>query len=359
MAAFTAIDDAGANYNTIIWAGDNTTPRALTGVGFQSDYSWLKDRTATHNHTLWNSLTGAGGDKELTANEAYAEGGGGTATYGYLSPFAADGFSVVTGTLNNSRVNETGDNYVAWNWKMGTTTGIDTTGSTITPDSYSFNADAGQSIIKYGGNGVAGALLPHGLGAVPGVFMVKCLTTAEGWRVFHHKLDSSAPEDYYLVLNENGTAANGTVFNDTMPTSVNLTLGSNDNINNATKDYMAYVFTPIPGYSKMGNYTGTANANGAFIYTGFRPAYILIKSAGVTNDWIVVDSKRLGYNVDNNPLFPNGNGAISDVNIVDIVSNGFKLRHAGTDVNATSNMVYLAFAESPFVNSNGVPTNAR
>ena len=361
MAAFISFQPSDY-FSTTTWSGDNTTPRTITGVGFQPDFSWLKDVSAAHNHTVWDVVRAAGSDNELTPNETLAEGGGSTAAYGYLSAFAADGFTVITGSSNNSRVNETGDDYISWNFKAGTTTGIDTTGTTITPSSYSFDQDRGQSIVTYAGNTVAGATLAHGLGAVPEMIVVKSINATQNWLTYHKNMDPTAPEDYYMSLNVVASrAASAAGWNDTAPTAVNIVLGS-DNAVNGSYNYMAYSFVGKSGYSKFGGYEGNGNANGPFVYTGFRPNWLMVKSIDSGDSWHIANVKSSPFNVSNKYILANSNAAqvtSTTTDLIDILSNGFKPRASNAQVNGTNGYIYAAFAEFPFVSSNDVPGVAR
>ena len=199
--------------------------------------------------------------------------------------------------------------------------------------------------------------MPHGLGAVPKFGLFKKLESTGHWMTYHHTLDDD--EKLYL----NGTHAAVTdadAWNETDPTSVNWTIDIEDDANESGEDIVAYSWAEVQGFSKFGSYVGNGNADGTFVYTGFRPAFFMVKRTDSTNDWYIVDNKRLGYNVDNNLLFPNLTTADNTGDYVDILSNG--LKNIGTDSgwNASgATYVYAAFAEAPFVNSNGVPCNAR
>ena len=365
--AYTAVDDSGANHSTIYYVGDNSNPRTLTGGGFQPDMTWIKNASQAYNHILFDSVRGAGSGKSLCPAEYYAENVTvSSSTYGFLSAFTADGFSVDTGTSSDVYVNDSsaGPNYVGWNWKGGTTTGIDTTGSTITPTGYSFNAAAGFSVIEYTGNASAGALVPHGLGAIPDMIIVKNVDSGQDWRIYHHYSSNlgGTPQNDYMVLNTNvAKATNSTMWNDTAPTSVNFSLGTAGSTNGSGEQHMAYCFKGIQGFSRFAWYYGNntvSNENGRFVYTGFRPAWIMLKSSSATGNWSIYDDKRLGYNSDNNALYAQADSSQDTSDKVNFCSNGFKFIDTG-DPNADEYYVYAAFAQSPLVNSEGVPNNAR
>ena len=250
--------------------------------------------------------------------------------------------------------NDTSVDYVSWNWKMGTTSGL--TGGTITPSSYSISATAAQSVIAYTGTGVA-ATLPHGLGITPGLIICKRLDSADNWWV--HVESLTGPQ--YLVLNSTGAVATATaVFNDTLPTSTLFSIGTDVGINASGGTYIAYCFAPVKGYSKFGTYLGNGNADGMFVNTGFRPAYVLIKKTNGTGSWWVFDNKGLGYNPATYRLYADAGTVENTTAVIDFVSNGFKLRTTDGDLNGDGNtIIYAAFAEFPTVSSNDVPGVAR
>ena len=345
-------------FNTVIWNGDSTSPINITGVGFQPDFIWGKLRNIGYSHQLYDSVRGFGNDKELNSNEDVAEGAGTADQYGYLSGVVADGFTATAGSDGGADKygywNESGKTYASWNWKMGTTSGL--TGGTITPSSYSISATAGQSVIAYTGNDTAGATIPHGLGVTPGLIICKRLDGADNWWV--HIESFTGPQ--YIALNYgNAVSTATTVWNDTLPTDTVFSIGTDSGINASGGTFIAYCFAPVTGYSSFGSYTGNGNADGPFVYTGFRPAYLLLK-ADATAAWRISDNKRLGYNVDNNDLEANSTAVEGTDDNFDIVSNGFKIRRDVAGLNtAGGKNLYMAFAEFPLVSSNDVPTVAR
>ena len=210
------------------------------------------------------------------------------------------------------------------------------------------------------GTSGSGGTVAHGLGAVPHVCMIKCRSTAHDWAVYHHK-NTSAPETGFLVLNEsNATSDNINKWNATLPTSTNITLGDGGGVNRNDETHTAFVWTAIQGYSKFGSYVGNNSTDGPFVYTGFKPAWVMVKrtDAGTPN-WPIWDNKRLGYNGGQRELYANLNNAEADDDAIDILSNGFKVRNASTEWGNGDNYVYMAFAEQPFVTSGGVPCTAR
>jgi hypothetical protein len=355
MAAYISFQPSDF-FSTKLYTGNGTAigsgGLAVTGVGFQPDFTWIKNRDQTDNNMLEDSVRGA--TKYLVSNTNAAE----ATSAESLTTWGADGFTLG----EDAAVNTNAEDYVSWNWKMGTTTGIDTTGSTITPTGYSFNATTKQSIIKYTGNEVAGAKVPHGLGVIPQVVLVKRTQTTGDWQMYHAK-QHTTPEDYYLALNSTAAAAdNNSKWNDTAPDAVNFTLGDSGYVNGDASTYIAYCFADVKGYSKFGSYYGNSNADGAFVYTGFKPAYVLIKATVGTINWNIYDTKRTPYNPED-PLWANTTGTESSIGVynVDLLSNGFKARTTSSQVNSTSYdpYVYMAFAEEPIVSSNSKAGTAR
>ena len=232
-------------FNPILYSA-GSAPLAITGVGFQPDFTWIKSRTYADNHNLFDTVRGATEIIYTNMNavqDTQAQS---------LQSWQSDGFTL--GTRNDT--NRSGQTFVSWNWKAGTTTGIDTTGATITPSSYSFNATSGFSVIAYTGTGVA-ATLPHGLGVAPKMIIQKNLDDAENWQVYHASLGATK----YILLNNVGTEQiNSTRWNDTEPTSVLFSIGTDSSVNYSGEDMIAYVFADVQGYSKFGTYPGTGNA---------------------------------------------------------------------------------------------------
>ena len=337
-------------FSSTIYTGNGTAigsgGLAVTGVGFQSDFTWIKDRDATQGHVLFDAARGA--TNILASNSSAAESNNTES----LTTWGADGFTLG----DKASVNASGSDYVSFNWKGGTT--AVPSGGTITPTACSFSATAGFGIYAYAGNSTAGATIAHGLGAVPALIICKRLNSTGNWSTYQHR-NTAAPETDYLLLNTNAATADDLVWNDTAPTSSVYSLGNDGSVNTGF-NYVSYVWTEIQGFSKFGGYTGNGNADGVFVYTGFRPAFFMVKRTDSTNDWYIVDNKRLGYNVDNNLLFPNLTAAANTGDYVDILSNGLKTRTTDGGWNTSgATYIYAAFAEAPFVNSNGVPCNAR
>jgi hypothetical protein len=344
--AYTTIDDPTSFFNTVLYTGNATDDRTVTGVGFQPDWSWLKDRTNGNHHRLYDSVRGA--TKVIYSSLTNAEG---TASDG-LKSFDSDGFTLGTGSDENGN----SANFVSWNWLAGGSASSNSDGSITS--SVSANTTAGFSIVSYAGNSTAGATVGHGLGSAPTWILGKNRTDADTWFMYHGSLGGG----FSMGLNNTNAKDSNTAFwNSTAPSSTVFTLGNNTDANETGKNFIAYCFAEIKGYSKFGSYTGNGNTDGTFVYTGFKPAWVMYKrSSSSGNDWVIVDNKRDPINVCNEELYANLNSAKGDVDLLDFTSNGFKCRRTHNSQNGSgSTYIYLAFAESPFVNSNGIPNNAR
>jgi len=358
--AYTTINKSTDYFNTLLHTGNDASPRSLTGVGFQPDFVWLKRRNSASSHTLYDAVRTAGSAKGLGTNTTAAEGlsatEGTTANYGYVNSFDSDGFSVTTGASNDNYVNNSGDTYVSWNWKAGTGQGsANNDGSTNTTYT-SANTTAGFSISQYTGTG-SNATIGHGLGVTPKMIIVKKTNTTGGWTVYH----SSVGNTKYLYLNN--TSAEDTasgIWNDTTPTSSVFSVGTDGEVNGSGNTYVAYCFAEKKGFSRFGSYTGNGNANGPFIFTGFKPAMVIYKKSSGTENWFIHDNKRQGYNPENELLFPDLSNAEATDNRIDLISNGFKVRSSDTGINdGSATYIYMAFAEAPLVGSNNTPVIAR
>jgi hypothetical protein len=337
-------------FNTKLYQGNGST-QSITGVGFQPDWVWVKSRSNTTNHSAYDIIRGV--QQELRPNSTDAEA---TRSTG-LTSFDSDGFSAG----NNININNSGYTYASWNWLAANGTASNSDGSITS--TVSANTTAGFSIVTYSGNSTAGATVGHGLGATPGMIIVKGRDATIDWNVYHHK-NTSAPETDYLKLNStDATTDSSARWNDTAPTSSVFSLGTQTGVN-AGFNYVAYCFAEKKGYSKFGSYEGTGNANGTFVYTGFKPAWVLLKiSSGTTGAWTLFDNKRDPFNEVDNRLFPDSSGVEADGNDCDFLSNGFKHRTTGSGTNGSGySYIYMAFAENSFVaNDSGtaVPVVAR
>jgi len=345
----STIEKGSDYFNAVLYSGNGGT-QSITGVGFQPDWTWIKCRNDAQYHVLQNAVTGAG--KTLFTNVTLQETGN---AGDFISSFDSDGITVnntYAGGTNNS-VNGSGKTYVSWNWKANGSGVLNEVGDI--DSTVSANTTSGFSIVSYTGTGSA-TTVGHGLSSTPEMIIVKGrnTTAAQAWRVYHNDANAS-PETG--VLNLNTTSAfvtSSTQWNNTAPTSSVFSIGTDPAVNENTKNYIAYSFTSIEGYSAFGKYTGNGSADGPFIYTGFRPAWLLIKQTnGSSFNWNMIDTSRSPYNTADDLLAPNTAGAEAVSGFVDAVSNGFKCRNSSAYVNGSgSTYIYMAFAENPFKNAN-------
>ena len=345
--AYTTINKSSLHFNTKLYTGNGSTGNAQTGVGFQPDWVWIKDRGSSGDHALHDAVRGA--TKRLDSNTNDAEA---TVSEGVQS-FDSDGFTVG----NAGNYNSSSGTYVAWNWKAGTTSGL--SGGTITPTGYSINATSGFGIYKYTGNGTSGATIAHGLGKVPTMIMVKRLDSSPEWQIYNTGMGNGKWIELTTGAQQTGTSR----WNDTSPTNTLFYLGNDSDVNYNGGTYVAYVFCNVPGYSKMGSYIGNGSADGTFIYTGFKPAFILTKkSSGSGTGWGIFDNKREGAYFGNPTkavLQPDTSGAEFNTDRIDVLSNGFKWRYDWNFVNNSGNTyIYMAFGQT-LVGSNNTPATAR
>ena len=347
--AYTTINKSTDYFNTVTYTGNGGT-QSITGVGFQPDWTWCKQRNTARNHGLFDAVRGV--TKILYSNDTSGQGTAATS----LTSFNSDGFSCG----GETETNQNGGTYVAWNWKAGTTSGIATNGATtITPANYSFNQTSGMSIVNYDGNNTAGAKVAHGLGATPDMMIVKAMNGGSiHWAIYHKDMGNT----HYMQFDTNAQLDDAGVWNDTSPDSVNFTVGNSDKTNTVT--YIAYCFAEKQGYSKFGKYSAVGNVDGNFIYLGFKPSFFLAKRiTDGTEPWIMFDNKRNPFNGVDKNLKPSLYEAEATQNppSMDFLSNGIKFRNLdGTFSNtAGKEFIYMAFAEAPLVGSNNVPCTAR
>ena len=343
-------------FNTVLYTGNGTAigsgGQSITGVGFQPDWVWTKARSQPHSHTLYDSSRGV--QKPLVTNSTASES---TETEG-LDSFDSDGFT--TGNKDNS--GQSGTTYASWHWKAnGGTTSSNTDGSITS--TVQANTTAGFSVVTWTGNATASATVGHGLGVAPEVVIIKNRSDNESWWVGHQGAGSIGDGKYLLLNSTNAVGTNNTSFCNANPTTTTIKVGgstSADNAINGSGDNMlAYCFAEIKGYSKFGSYTGNGSTNGTYVYTGFRPAFVMTKRTNAIGPWNMKDTKRPGYNDTDDSLFADSSAA-EDTRGFDILSNGFKLRNSGTEMNGGgSTYIYMAFAEFPVVGSNGLPATAR
>ena len=343
-----AIADGSEHFNTLLWTGDNTSPRTISNT-FDSDFVWVKARSVSRNHVLFDTLRTFAADKELISNGTSSEGANQTSLYGYVSDTTSTGIELTGGTSGKEYVNENGTTYVAWNWKANGS-GASNTDGTIT-STVSANTTAGFSVVSYTGTG-ASATVGHGLSSAPSLIIVKNRDAGKAWTVYSDQL--STPDDQYLYLNSTAGEATYNFWNSTSPTSSVFSISGDTNVNASSQDIIAYCFHSVEGYSKFGSYTGNSSTDGPFVYTGFKPAFVMVKATGTASNWFTWDVQRNTYNAATTPLFPNSIGAEeATLYPIDFLSNGFKLRaSAGYGTNESAAYIYMAFAESPFKYSN-------
>jgi hypothetical protein len=347
------IGKGGSYMNTVLYTGNGSNGHAITGVGFQPDWVWLKSRVNAESHWLGDS--NRGGSLRLQADSTNAEfdtGPGGN-NYPGVSAFDSDGFTVG----RSDAANANNQSMVAWNWRAGGSSASNSDGSITS--SVTVNTTAGFSVVTHTGTGSGSTTVGHGLGKVPAMIIVKDRGQVRSWNVYHQSIGNNSG------VNLNGTGAQSGAdsgwWNNTTPTSSVFTLGT---YANESSNYVSYCFAEIEGYSKFDKYTGNASTDGPFVYTGFKPAWVMIKRMDGGNGWTIYDSVRNPSNVVEKQLMADANTAeeadAAHNAARDFLSNGFKIRETGNDVNVSgSNYLYMAFAENPFVDSSGIPTTAR
>ena len=330
-------------FNPVLYTGNGGT-QSITGLDFQPDWVWLKSRSAGYHHRLFDAVRGTG--KSLRADSSGAEEDGDS----ILTAFNSNGFSLTQGAYYG---NESGTTYASWNWKAGGAASSNSDGSITS--SVSANTSAGFSIVSYTGTG-SNATVGHGLGVKPDVIVVKSRTQGTtgytgNWDVYH----SANGATKFLYLNT--TAALGdqaNIWQDTEPTSSVFSIGTAAAVNTSSDSFIAYCFSGVAGYSKFGSFEGNGSTDGTFVFTGFKPAFFMVKNIDEANSWRMWDNKRPGYNTNKNYLSPDSSGGEGSVNLdVDILSNGIKLRNTNDSANKSGNTyIYLAFAETPFKYAN-------
>ena len=359
--AYTTIDNSLEFFAQTLYTG-NSTARTIT-TGMQADLLWIKQRSTVRPNVLFDTVNtnnfAGGNSKYLVANtDGAITSNNSTQITGIIST----GFTM--GADNSDQINGNGDTAVAWTWKANGVGSSDTTGS-INSTKTSANATSKCSIVTYTGSG-SNATVGHGLGVVPASIWVKCTSNAgEDWMVFHKAIGAT----HYLTLNTTAGDNSGgeVIWNDTLPTSSVFSIGTNGKVNTNGRTYVAYLFAEVKGFSQINRYFGNGQADGAYTYTGFRPGWIMIKRADAAGDnWLILDAKRQGYNGGSGATQGNLNltadqgASEGNETLLDIYSNGYKIKTADAKINGSGNgYTYWAFAENPFVTSTGIPTPAR
>ena len=370
--AYTTIDDPTKYFDVTLWTGDGGA-RTITGLNHKPDLIWAKPRSVAYNHMWSDSTRGFNANSELGSNSTAAEGGLSAETYGYKSGHTSDGWTMVDGTdtvdsQEDGTTTQPSVTYVGWTWAAngGTTTTNDASATSVgSIDSvYQANTTAGFSIVTYTGTGSNGTIA-HGLGSTPKWYFVKnrsessVSSTDQAWIVYHSVMAHGAA----MFLNTTDSKMNHSPFwNSTAPTSTTFSVGTDSRTNTSADNYIAYCFSEVQGYSKFGSYKGNGNADGPFVYTGFKPAFMIAKEYGASRNWTMADSlsQTAGNGGVTNSQQPNVAGAKDANERMDWLSNGFKIRNTSTTWNTSGGtFIYIAFAEHPFVSSKGIPTTAR
>ena len=341
--AYAAIPKPSLYMNTTLYTGTGAI-QAITGVEFQPDLNWTKCRTATQSHVVTDAVRGV--TETLYTNATQAE----TTEANGLTAFGADGFTVGTSDMWSDNT----ETFVSWNWKANGAGSLNEVGSL--DSTVSVNTTAGFSIVKWTNGTSSVQTIGHGLGAVPKMIIMKVTGATGGWNTYHTSIGNT----HGLYLNSTAASEDNDAFwNDTSPTSTVFTTGTNGNLINNT--LVAYCFADVKGYSRFSSYVGNGSANGTFVYTGFKPAYVMVKNTGATESWHIVDNKINPFNPMDTNLFPNIPGAegTSSSYEIDMVSNGFKVRTTDSTFNTDdSTYIYAAFGQ-PIISNSGVCATAR
>ena len=350
--AYTTIDKSSDYFETVLYTGNGGT-NSISSLDFQPDWLWIKCRSDANGSNIFDVLRGT--------NSLHSD------TNGPDADRASDGFTsldndgfTLSGDGSGGSINVNSRTYAAWSWKAGTSFSNDASSTSVgsIDSTGSVSTDAGFSIINVVKNNTTAHTVAHGLGAVPQMIIGKSRTgNAYRWIVYHQAIGNTDAQ----YLNENfANTDSATFWNDTSPTSSVFTIGS-DNSWNGTNIF--YCFAEKQGYSKFGSYTGNGNADGTFIYTGFKPAFVMIKkTTGTDGWWQIEDNKRSPENVAIKAIFANVSDAeYSGANYAtDYLSNGFKIRNSTAGSNTSGQLyIYMAFAENPFTSSAGTPVTAR
>ena len=330
------IVDGSTAFDAKLFTGNHPTGQSITSLNFSPDFVWLKDRASTNWHYLFDAIRGT--EKGIFSNSTNAEG-----TYANtLTAFNSDGFTLGS----DNATNQNGNAYVAWAWDAGSSTASNTDGSMTS--SVRANPSAGFSIATY--TGAEGGTFGHGLNAAPEFVMVKRLNSAASWCLWHKAIANTQ----YLMLDSTAGVNSWNVWGNTSPTSTVVSVSGDSYTGNLNDNYVAYCFASVEGYSAFGSYTGNGSADGPFLYTGFKPRWVMIKATSFSEHWYIYDTKRNVFNVNQDPLLANSsNGGLPNEGIddsgqaIDILSNGFKIRGAWLTNNSSQNYVYAAFAEQP------------
>jgi len=343
--AYTTINKSSLNFNTKPYTGNGGT-NAQTGINFKPDLTWIKNRTASgEGHHLYDVVRGV--TKRLRSDTSAAES---TVSTG-LTAFGTDGFTVG----NTAGVNGNGNGIASWNWKAGSSfsNSAGANGASIASTG-SINTTAGFSIISYTGSG-SNATVAHGLGVVPKMILFKNRQATNSWRAAHNSIGWNKS----LFLDNANSAQTEAYYNNTAPTNQVFSIGSDGGTNGNNNNIIALCFAEKTGYSKINSFVGNSSENGTFCYCGFKPSFVILKSSTSSEEWVMFDNKRLGFNPDNNALIASSNSTEATDNDIDFTAQGFKLRRNTGYVNDNGKIyIYMAFGQS-IVGSNNIPATAR
>jgi hypothetical protein len=341
----TASTLANLYYDASLYTGTNAT-QSITNAGFQPDWVWIKARSIAYAANIIDSVRGS--HKVLIPSSTAAEATSSTANG--ITAFNSNGFTLGLDTDTTGSVNASGQTFVAWQWKANGGTGVTNTAGSIT-STVSANTTAGFSIVTYSANGTSGATVGHGLGTTPVFVIIKNRSAVSHWRTGTSVTASAASPVTGYLSTTSAFAVDSTAYQTLGSTTI--TLGNSGDVNSTSGGgYVAYCFAPIAGYSAFGSYTGNGSTDGPFVYTGFRPAFLMIKRSSSTGDWFLYNNKTSTYNVVAPYLVANTSGAEGTYTTLDFVSNGFKLRVSDAEVNGSgSTIIFMAFAENPFKTS--------
>jgi len=347
--AYTTINKSSLHFNTKLYTGNGGT-NAITGVGFQPDKVWIKERNGTNNHEIHDVVRGVNYQIYTNLNNAQ------TNAANHLTTFGTDGFTVGS----DGAVNTNSNTYCSWNWKASNSQGSSNTDGSINTTYTSVNTTAGFSISQFEGTGSV-ATVGHGLGVQPSLIIVKNIDAAQNWLMYHKELGATK----YLRLNlNNAEGSSSAVWNNTEPTTSVFTVGTDGAVNANGQTHVAYCFAEKTGYSKFGSYTANNNADGPFIYLGFKPALAILKITATSGNFHMFDNKRTTSNTSTSPWRLRAEADFAEAqdtnDKIDFVSNGIKIKSNSVSINNhTGNVVYWAFAEAPIVGSNNIPATAR
>ena len=345
--AYTTINKSTDYFNTKLYTATGNDNLAITGVGFQPDLTWIKERSSTSSHAWWDAVRGV--TKKIESDNNQVEGTDATG----LKSFDSDGFTLGT----SAQVNHSGVTNVAWNWKANGAGSANTDGSINS--TVSANTTAGFSIVKYTGTG-ANATVGHGLGVAPKMVIIKRLENATHWLVGGGNIGWTKN----LYLSTTSAAQTYNHFQDQSPSSSVVYMTNDAALNNSSEDYIMYCFAEKSGYSKFGSYVGNGSADGAFVYTGFKPSWVMLRQTSDTNQWFIFDNKRVTGAVNPQVLYLQANtsdaeGGSAANSYLDFTSNGFKFReNNGAFNDSGGSYIYMAFGQS-LVGSNNIPCTAR